>query len=493
MSDHPIPVLVGVAAVQQRCEDPGQALEAWQLMLAAARQAAADAGCEALLDRLDAVRVPKGLWSYSDPGRLVVQAVGSPQAHTVLADIGILQTSLLAEACEAIQTGREQVSLVLGGEARYRHLLGEKSGQPAPELAQDEAPDEFQQPEAELWSAAEWAHGLGMPVSFYALMENALRHAEGQSVPEHQQALAALWAGFSRVAAGNPAAWFRDPMPAAALAGAAPGNRMLAFPYAKWHTSQWNVDQAAALILCSEAVADTLGIAKEKRVYPLAITESNHMIPVSARRDLHRCPAWGLLTERALSLAGRQLADIDLCELYSCFPVAVRIQQREMGLPADGIPTLTGGMSFAGGPLNNFVYQALVALVQRLRTQPASTGLLTAVSGLLTKQGVSLWSARRPPQGFAFAELGGEVRECTPVCELVEEATGPATVAGYTVLYDKAGQPVRGVIVADLPDGRRTVAHSDDALTVRAMAEREFCGLSVVLGCGNVFACADLP
>ena len=32
--------------------------------------------------------------------------------------------------------------------------------------------------------------------------------------------------------------------------------------------------------------------------------------------------------------------------------------------------TITGGMAFAGGPFNNFVLQATVAMIERLRRQP---------------------------------------------------------------------------------------------------------------------------
>lgn len=487
MSSHTIPVLVGAGAVSQCLDDPAVALEAWQLMEEATRRAAADAGAPALLSRIDAMRVPKGMWGYADPGRMVAKAVGSPDARSILADIGILQTTLLADACEAIQLGHEKIAVVLGGEARYRYLLGEKSGSPAFETPQSDAPDVTLRPEAELWSAAEWEHGLGMPVNSYAVMENALRHAEGQGMAEHRAEVGNLWAGFSHVAARNPEAWYREAMTGDEIAQASGSNRMLAFPYAKWHTSQWNVDQAAALILCSEAVADELGIPAEKRIYPLAITESNHMVPLSARRELHRCPGYALAGERALELAGLTMDDIRHFEIYSCFPVAVRVQVRELGIPPGRPLTVTGGMTFAGGPLNNFVYQALVAMVHALRTHPGA-GLVTAVSGLLTKQGVSLWSTQRPAQGFAFAEVTGEVREAMGVCEVVEKATGPATIAGYTVLFDKAGQPVRGVVVADLPDGRRTVAHSDDPVLAQAMTETEFCARDITLSEGNLFS-----
>lgn len=475
-----VPVLIGVGSVSCKLDDPLLAPEAWRLMLQAAEQSLADAGVPALASRLDAIRVPKGLWAYSDPARLVARALGSPRARTTLAEVGILQTHLLAEACLAIQQGREQVSLVLGGEAKYRQVRAAKTGQPAPETVQTETPDDYQVPEAELWSAAEWEHGLGMPVNSYAVLENALRRAEGLSLDAHRAEIAGLWAGFNRVAQGNAEAWFGEPMDAQALMAASVQNRPLAFPYHKWHTAQWTVDQAAALLLCSETLADELGIPAEQRIYPLGIAESQHAVPVSARRDLHRCPGYRLGGEALEAATGLRLADVPLLELYSCFPIAVRIQQRELGLDPARPATVTGGMSFAGGPLNNFVYQALVAVVRRLRAE-GGTALVTAVSGLLTKQGLMLWGKQRPERAFAYTDVSAQVQAATPVCTVHEKAVGPARIAGYTVLYDRDGQPERAVVIADLPDGSRALTHSDDRALARAMTEVDPVGRAIVM------------
>ena len=64
--------------------------------------------------------------------------------------------------------------------------------------------------------------------------------------------------------------------------------------------------------------------------------------------------------------------------------------------------------------------------------------------------------------------------------EVIPDYEGPGTVASYTVLY-KGDTPARGVVVCDLPDGRRTLAASEDAALARSMTEDEFCGKSVVL------------
>ena len=94
---------------------------------------------------------------------------------------------------------------------------------------------------------------------------------------------------------------------------------------------------------------------------------SSQSLSLSRRADLHRWPAMGVLGRAAEAQLGEPLTAIEHVELYSCFPAAVRVQQAELGLDPDATATITGGMSFAGGPFNNFVFQATVAMVERLR------------------------------------------------------------------------------------------------------------------------------
>ena len=119
-------------------------------------------------------------------------------------------------------------------------------------------------PDAELWSEVESAAGLGMPVGYYAIMDSALRYKQGLSPDEHRDQMAAMYARFSEVAASNPDAWSEQEVDAKTIREHSSANRMLAFPYTKLHNSQWNVDQSAALILCSAAVAQELGIAAQQ-------------------------------------------------------------------------------------------------------------------------------------------------------------------------------------------------------------------------------------
>ena len=479
------PVLIGVGALTQREADPTRALEPARLMQRALEQAADDAGSRQWLERADAIAVPRGFWDYADPGRLVADALGAKGARSQLAEIGVLQTTLFARAGQAIRDGEADVVLVTGGEAKQRALLAERDGQPAALTRQQgAAPDEVWRPEADILSPVELASQLGTPVRQYAVIENALRAAEGQGLAAHRDDVARLWSRMSEVAASNPDAWLRERVAPEAIRDASATNRMLAFPYTKLHTSQWNVDQAAGLIFASAAAARTAGVPESQWVHPRAVAESNAMLPLVRRAELHRCPAFAVAGRRALERAGLRVADLEHVELYSCFPVAVRVQQRELGLAKGRPVTLTGGMAFAGGPLNHFVLQAAVALARRLRVEPGSNGLLTAVSGMLTKQGVSVWSSRA---GAAFAadDVGADAARETATVDVADAFAGRARVAGYTVLFERDG-PADTLVLADTSDGRRAVAVGSERAFAAIATTREIIGREVEIAGGRI-------
>jgi acetyl-CoA C-acetyltransferase len=264
---------------------------------------------------------------------------------------------------------------------------------------------------------------------------------------------------------------------------------MLAFPYTKLHNSQWNVDQAAGLVLCSLATARAQGIPRDRWVFPLAVAEANQMVPLSERRFPHRCPGFARAGERALAAASRSVEELAHVELYSCFPSAVRVQARELGIDESRALTLTGGMTFAGGPLNNFVLQALVRMARVLRADPGSSGMLNAVSGVLTKQGVSLWSTEPAPRGFRSEDVSAETARELRTVPLVAGATGVARVVTYTVLFE--GEDARRtVLLCELEDGRRTLSScADPDLAALAMRE-ELCGRTLRLGAHGAIALA---
>ena len=459
--DPRLPVLVGLGAA-------ASSASVVDLMTDAVVAAAADAGAPGLLGRIDCVAVPQGSWSLTDPGRTVARRVGSPGARTLLCEIGVSQQEVINHALAAVATGRAETVVVAGAEARAWNRDG---GIDVDEELQP--PDEVLTRPPDFVAAVEIAAGMVWPVAQqYALIENALAAAE-QLPPDRQRSeIAELWARYNAVAVHNPEAAFPQARDAAAIATPGPHNRPLAYPYNRWHASQWTVNQASALLICSAERAQAAGVPAERWLFPHVALHSSAAVTLTARRHLQEWPAMRVLGDAAARHVGRPLAEIPLAEIYSCFPAAVRVQQRELGLDPNGTPTLTGGMAFSGGPFNHFVLQSLRVLGDHLRRDPVAQGLLTTVSGMLSKPGLAIWSATPPTRGGAalLADMASETTAATSVVPVVEsppaEAT-TATVASFTVTYggDEGFDPVRTVIVADLPDGVRTAATCDDSET----------------------------
>jgi acetyl-CoA C-acetyltransferase len=255
------------------------------------------------------------------------------------------------------------------------------------------------------------------------------------------------------------------------------GNPWYAWPYTKQHCSYWTVDQAAGHIICSAAAAEAAGIPRERWVFPLASAESNAMIMLSERAEPHRSPAIAAAGRALTELAGIAPADADHVDLYSCFPAAVQVQAAELGLSADRPWTVTGGMSFGGGPLNNYVLQSAARMIQVLREDPGSTGLLTSISGMITKQGMGLWSTTPPATGFHSADVTDQAHADTKTARAVADYTGAGEVLGYTVAY-KGEAPSHAIVVAAVTGGQ-TVATSDDPVLLADMIATEWVGRSV--------------
>jgi acetyl-CoA C-acetyltransferase len=471
------PVLVGVGAEVRRDDDlPG--LDAMGLMVAAAEQAFADTGVDGLASRTGAVLTPRGSWGAGDPGRYVAERLGAAGARTTMAELGVLQLSIIRRACQLIADGDVDLALVVGGEARHRAGVARRAGVDGPStLLADTPADETLRPADDFMTKPELERKLTVAAHQYAVIESTIRAHVGRAPADHAAHLGRLWHGFAEVAASNPDAWDRSVPSAEEIATPAPRNRMLAAPYTKLLCSQWTVDQSAAMVLMSARAAEAAGVGTDRWVHPLAFAESNLMLPMPMRRDIHRWPAFAVAAEHLFELAGRSVDDVGPVDLYSCFPAAVQTHAAELGLPLDRPLTVTGGMTFGGGPLNNYVFQAVVAMARRLRSEPGAVGLTTAVSGLLTKPGLALWSTDPGDRPFAAADVTDLAVAATPTVEVDGDVTGAGRVVGCTVLYED-GAPVTGIAVVQV-GGVRTVALTDDRDLAADMVVTEWVGTDV--------------
>lgn len=473
------PVLVGISHLEQRFQDFASAKEPVELMIDAVKAAAEDAGSSELLNATS-VRVIKGIWGYQNPAKAVAQAIGCPNAQTALSPFGgnFVQSVLNVSALD-IQSGAHDVIILTGAEcgntqakaAKASHDLGWAELPGTPDLQIGE--------EKDMRHDAERAIRLGRPIQIYPIKETALRRELGMGVDEHMRHISELWSGFSAVAANNPNAWIRDAKTAEEIRTISTINRPVSFPYPKFLNSNSAVDQAAALILCSEEKAKALGIAREKWIYPWAGSDAQDHFHFSTRDNLHSSPAIRLAGKKCLEMSDMNVDDIDLVDVYSCFPVAVQIASRELGLDTSKPLTVTGGLTWAGGPLNNYVMHSIVRMAQLLREKPGQKGMITANGGYITKHAFGTYSTDRPEQPFQHANLQDQV-DALPKREVVMNNTGQGVVEGYSVMYGPKGLD-KAFVATRLPDGRRAWGTSNDADVLQSMTTEEFVGRPVTL------------
>jgi len=276
------------------------------------------------------------------------------------------------------------------------------------------------------------------------------------------QNVAKLWASFSEVAANNPNAWVRDAKSASDLLDVSGANRRVSLPYPKFLNSNSSVDQGAALIMCSTDKARELGISEDRWVYPWAGTDAHDTYYVSNRDNLHSSPAIRHAGKKCLELAGVSSEELAHVDLYSCFPVAVQVAAKELGLSHRTPLTVTGGLTFAGGPLNNYVMHSIATSVDLARSEPGSKNLVTANGGFLTKHAFGVYSSEAPAQPFRHEDLQAKV-DAEPTREVIEDFEGSATIETYTVMYDGEG-PKTGHIAGLTADGARVwgSVHDED-------------------------------
>lgn len=472
------PVIVGVGQLTQKPENPLDALEPVAMMTEAVTRAGADAGSDALVGKADAIRVVKGAWPYHDPGRIIAERVGASPRQTALStDGGNTPQTLVNHSSLDIAAGRADVVILVGAEGIWSRRRARRKGERIPYTDDSDAPRaEVLGKELSMSSRDEIARGLDAPVNLYPIFENALRAARGERIDDHLRRVSELWARFNAVAVENPYAWVRTPMTAEEIRTPSPTNRMVGWPYTKAMNSNWDLDQAAAVVLTSVETAEALGIARDRWVFPWAGTDAHDTLHVSNRDDLHSSPAIRTAGRRCFELAGVGPEDVAHADLYSCFPSAVQIAAAELGLGEDRELTVTGGLCFAGGPLNNYVMHAIATMCGVLRRDPGSIGLNTANGGFVTKHAIGLYSTEPPQQPFRHQDVQDEVDRFPTRDATITEA-GPITVESYTVMHGHEGPEV-ALVAALLPDGRRTWAQNREANVMVAMEQEELIGRS---------------
>lgn len=475
------PVVVGVGQVTHR--PAGADLRDPICLAAEAARGALDGKLPAQRVRVSAVSTTS--WVY-----------GEQQAALLAAELGITATELvlsaplggdgplrlLNDAAEAISEGDIDAAVIAGAESFASLAAAQKAGVtpqwnrtvPASQPTATRRIGSDKQGNNE----AEDAAGLLTPVYMYALMESALRGLKGVARTDHQRHIAELWSRFSAVAAGNPFAWLPQPYPAAAIGEPSPDNRMVATPYPKLMTANLTVDQGAAMVLCSAAAAEAAGIPQDQWVFVHAGAHAEEQWFVSERNSIAEVPAIAAMGKAVLAHAGIGIDEVTHVDLYSCFPFAVQAAAAELGLALDDPErplTQTGGLTFAGGPLNNYSSHGAAAMVTALRKEPEAFGLCTALGWYATKHAATVLSCRPPSKPFHQVDAGLRMAR-PPRRETLAGYTGAATVEGATVTYGADGQPDGLIVSALTATGARVLSRATDPALIEAALSSDVVG-----------------
>ena len=358
----------------------------WELV---ARAAAADVGIGrevmGAVDHLGVVHCQS--WAYDHPSERLASSLGRRGIRcedSILA--GTSPQRLINAAAERMLAGESDVALVVGGEALATRRRYAQADELPPWRHPHPAPPDLPVNLAEWYLPTEIAHGVLPAWLTFALLEQA-RWADRGGHPADRAEMAGMMERLNTVAVDNPDAWFRTPRSADQLARPGHDNRAVATPYTKWMTAFLDVDMAAANLMVTRATADRWGVPDDRRVYLRGWGFARDAVHLAKRSDLAASPAMSHATMAAITMAGATVDDIDLFDLYSCFPSAVAFARDALGLePEDTRPiTVTGGLPYHGGPSSNYLGHSISHMADQLRRRPDAMGLVTGIGMHMTK------------------------------------------------------------------------------------------------------------
>ena len=476
-------MIVGVGQYVNRSEALEDAMEPVALMEQAVLAASTDAGLDGP-PMADAVRVVGQLsWRYGNTPRFLADRLGLVPRHLDYTTMGGNSPQSLVNATAIdIQAGEIDIAVLAGGEAtRTRHrarAAGVELDWPKAEPGDE---PRIVGEDLQMNLEAETERGIWMPVQIYPMFETAIRAASGRTIEEHRDHLGRLYSALSQVAARNPHAWIQEARTPEEITTVTDDNRMIGLPYPKLLNSNNQVDMAAAVIMCSVEAARRLGVPEDRWVFAHSGTDCHEHTYISHRDTFAKTPAIEIGGRLALELAGVDIDDVSIIDLYSCFPAAVQLGAQSLGIDLRRQWSRTGGMTFAGGPWNNYVMHAIATVVTDLRERPGEFGLVWGNGGYATKHAFGVYSTTPTPN---FRHDKPQARIDAPPrrdLALPADAAGPANDRGLHRDVLARGCSRAGDRACLLADGRRAWGTSADLDLAAAMCEGEWVGVEVTL------------
>ena len=453
-----IPVIVGIGEISDHPKDLTSGLEPLALLVEALKRAEQDSGGK-LLHEIESLDIVNFLsWRYRDPAAQLSAKLGIKPAHAYYGPVGgESPIRYLHEAAQRIARGECSVAAVCGAEAQSSATKAERAGVTLPwtpyahDIPEPPRSASYQKPVAVKL-------GVFRPITVYPLYEAASAAHWGQTPREALAESGELWSRYSGVASQNPNAWLKRHFSPDDITTPTPDNRLIAWPYTKLMVANPTVNQGAALLMTSLAKARAAGIAEDRIVHIWGGASAEEPRDYLARDQLFESHAQNAVLKAAMELSGGGKA-FDAIELYSCFPCVPKMARRTLGLGPDVQPTVTGGLTFFGAPLNTYMTHAACAMVRKLR-DGARLGLLYGQGGFVTKHHALVLSRQAPHDALAQdTSVQAEAdRHRGGVPAFVTEADGQGTVESFTAIYGRNGDVEHGVVVLRTSDNARALA-----------------------------------
>jgi acetyl-CoA C-acetyltransferase len=454
-----IPVIVGVGEIVDRPKQIAAGLEPLALLESALKQAEADSGA-LLLGEIESLDIVNFLsWRYQDPARQLSERLGIKPAHAYYGPVGgESPIRYLHEAAQRIARGECSVAAVCGAESQGTATKAERAGVTLPwtpfahDVAEPKRGAAFQKPAAVTL-------GVFRPVTVYPFYEAATAAHWGQTPREAMAESGQLWSTYSNVAAQNPNAWLKQRFTPEDITTPTSDNRLIAWPYTKLMVANPTVNMGGAVLITSLARARAAGIAEDRLIHIWGGASAEEPRDYLVRDRFFESHAQNAVLKAAMELGGGDGRAFDAIELYSCFPCVPKMARRTLGLGADVQPTVTGGLTFFGAPLNTYMTHAACAMVRKLRSG-ASLGLLYGQGGFVTKHHALVLS-RQPPRAALAQDTSVQAeadRHRGAVPEFVTEASGKGTVESFTVIYRRNNEVEHGVVMLRTTNDARALA-----------------------------------
>jgi acetyl-CoA C-acetyltransferase len=467
-----VPVIAAIGEITDRPIELADALEPLDLMKIALQRADAEAFGK-LLKRVDSLDVINQIsWPYTAPAHELCARLKISPPRIVYGRVGgETPVRLLHAAAARIAAWQSTVAALCGGESHHSVARAQAKGESLPWTPASLTPAASIRG---LDTARPLARRLQayMPITVYPFFENAAAHGLGQSPQQALNEIGILWSSLSEIAARNPYAWLTHTKTPSEIMLPSAANRCIAHPYTKLMVANIAVNQGAAVLLTSLSVAKQAGLDDGRLIFLHQGFAADEPDDYLLRDGYALCHSRDLVLEHSAQAVGGN--GFDAVELYSCFPCVPKAARRTLGLSPSFATSVTGGLTFFGAPLNNYMTHAACAMTRHLRAKPG-TGLLYGQGGFATKHHTLVLGTQPPDSADELAgnpDLQSHVaRRYGPVPIFDESPTGLASIESHTVVHARDGTR-HGVAIVRTQNGARSLARIPPSdLTGLAMLE----------------------